>query len=55
MAATVIRINNFTVRIHGEPDAEKLRATTGAFLKKVERMRRNGTNETAEGKIHRCS
>lgn len=42
MAATVIRINNCTVRIHGEPDAEKLRATTEAFLKKVERMRRNG-------------
>lgn len=54
MAATVIRINNCTVHIHGEPDAEKLRATTEAFLKKVERMRRNGTNETAEGQIHRC-
>ena len=42
MAATVIRINNCTVRIHGEPDAEKLRATTEAFLKKVERVRKNG-------------
>ncbi|MEE0819020.1 MAG: hypothetical protein UIK35_10640 [Coprococcus catus] len=54
MAATVIRINNCTVRIHGELDAEKLRATTETFLKKVERMKRNGTNETAEGQIHRC-
>lgn len=53
MAATVIR-NNYTVRIHGELDAEKLRATTETFLKKVERMKRNGTNETAEGQIHRC-
>ena len=55
MAATVIRINNCTVRIHGEPDAEKLRATTEAFLKKVERMRKNGINKTAEGQIHRRS
>lgn len=55
MAATVIRINNCTVRIHGEPDAEKLRATTEAFLKKVERVRRNGINKTSEGQIHRRS
>ena len=53
MAATVIR-NNCTVRIHGELDAENLRATTETFLKKVERMKSNGTNETAEGQIHRC-
>ena len=55
MAATVIRINNCTVRIHGEPDAEKLRTTTEAFLKKVERRRRNGINKTSEGQIHRRS
>lgn len=45
MAATVIRINNCTVRIHGEPDAEKLRATTKMFLNKVERMRKKAAND----------
>ena len=40
----------------GETIADMRRAEkTEAFLKKVEMMRKNGTNETAEGQIHRCS
>lgn len=40
----------------GETIADMRRAEKKeTFLKKVERMRRNGINKTSEGQIHRCS
>lgn len=38
---TEFKIGNAVVRIHGNPDRDKLKEATVAYLKKVERKKRN--------------
>lgn len=39
-AERVCKVGNATVRIHGSPDTEKIKAATTAYLKKVERSKK---------------
>lgn len=39
------KLNNVTVRIHGEPDTEQIRKATESFLKKSQVRRKKAINE----------
>ena len=38
---TEYKLNNCTVKIHGSPDLENLKAKTTDYLKKVERVKKS--------------
>lgn len=43
---TEFKIGNATVRMHGTPDKEQLKASTEKFMKKVERRKKKCSNIT---------
>lgn len=44
------KINNATVRIHNQPNQEKIKTATVDFLKKVQRQRKKGATNNGKEK-----